>query len=909
MLNKVWHIMKDGPQDTRRLFKRLKRLETIILEIKRVGEESIDETFRKGFQQCWTDNVEDMREDFSALQAKILKLEGFLTAKRFSRKHLCAQVRKLFSNEDIAKYEHILSGHMETFNMMLSLYSRDQSKTQLKLLNRLTYSTDSIETSLQQRTVDKEEDLSQLFAKTVHQSVRHKLANLSLRGCNDEQQHALKFLQNTPFRCESLRVDQASTARYDPYSTKLESLTTEIEANHHDSGSHHFDESNNLDMVQLLNGFHQPKYPRQFQRSKSKQCVLGRLLIHHLPLGILSVAVTERSTTDTSAAKSRNDWAIELSLFPQSWLANRVIKLSITASNAVGEAPSVSWSLTHTQYNSNPELVSCLQNADVDGLQRLFTQGDAKPSDCMAPRGHTLLHASIINYASGSTESLEVCQFLLEQGADPNIRSANGRYAICVEPNDLWADYTTSTPLLLCCSLMLETRNLELRLQSLASLLIQADADLTVYNNEGFAACSLVFRSQHGLSYLESFVYRYIDLYTLEEMTSADAWIVAALARSFPTFRRCMESHIASYRSPLNLSLRQRAKEVVIPQFDEGRQIAEVKRASVKLRTSFLRSLCARGTVSMIQPFLDGGCLDLDEFEGELPVTYMRAAASQGNTEIVLALLNAGASVNTEASCSEYGWQPPQYRALSAVDDLLSRWRLLRENREQLTGNPEQEYWILRKLLQNRTFCEPNALFWAIWQYSPATIIKDLLDAGCGRRDNTSAVSWCQKVNGSEVIEAVKFGPELLPLLLAYGLAKECEDCFGFTALLHALDGGQRSRICARILIDEGVDLMRKTRSGCTPLELVEKNVTAEHPRWPVAARTPGPHAGPRAIDQNRLLYHPISLEEDQKAYDLLKIAVGQKRGPSRNIWTQGTTFLSHISPTYNVIGAADPKA
>lgn len=103
---------------------------------------------------------------------------------------------------------------------------------------------------------------------------------------------------------------------------------------------------------------------------------------------------------------------------------------------------------------------------------------------------------------------------------------------------------------------MLETRNLELRLQSLASLLIQADADLTAYNNEGFAACSLVFSSQHGLSYLESFVYRYIDLYTLEEMTSVDAWILAALARSFPTFRRCRESHIAIYRSPQNLSLR-----------------------------------------------------------------------------------------------------------------------------------------------------------------------------------------------------------------------------------------------------------------------------------------------------------------------------------------------------------------
>lgn len=122
----------------------------------------------------------------------------------------------------------------------------------------------------------------------------------------------------------------------------------------------------------------------------------------------------------------------------------------------------------------------------------------------------------------------------------------------------------------------------------------------------------------------------------------------------------------------------------------------------------------------MIQPFLDGG-LDLDEFEGELPLTYMRAAASQGNTDVVLALLNARASVNTKALCPEYGkWDPPEYRALSPVDDLLGRWRSLRENRTQFTGNPEQQYWILRKLLQTQMFCEPNALFWALWTSSPS---------------------------------------------------------------------------------------------------------------------------------------------------------------------------------------------
>ena len=413
---------------------------------------------------------------------------------------------------------------------------------------------------------------------------------------------------------------------------------------------------------------------------------------------------------------------------------------------------------------------------------------------------------------------------------------------------------------------MLETSNLEKGLQSLASLLIRADADLTVYNSQGFAPCSLVFNSHHGLSYLQSFVYQHVDLYTLQEMTSVEAWILAALARSFPTFQRCMESHIASYRTHQSLSSSR--AEIDIPQFDAEQQLLEVRQASVKVRTGFLRSLCSKGTVAMIEPFLNGA-IDLNEHEGQLPSTYIRAAASQGNTDIVIALMKAGASINVEGSYPEYGeWSPPEYRALSPVDDFLDRWRSLREQRTQFTRNPSQEYWILKKLLQNPTFREPNVLFWALWTSSPDNIIKDLLDAGCGRRDNIPPASWCQKVNGSEVIEAVKLQNRVVPLLLEYGLGKECEDCFGFTALLHAVDGGQRSWETARTVIEAGADLFRRTGSGLTPLALVKKNVNTAHPRWPMASRTPGTRADKQEIYKIR--FKPVTLEKDLHVYDLI---------------------------------------
>lgn len=441
---------------------------------------------------------------------------------------------------------------------------------------------------------------------------------------------------------------------------------------------------------------------------------------------------------------------------------------------------------------------------------------------------------------------------------------------------------------MLCCSLMLETSNLEEGLQSIASLLIRAQADLTLCNSEGFAPCSLVFNSHHGLSYLKSFVYQHIDLYTLQEMASVDAWILAALARSFPTFQRCMESHIASYRTHQSLS--SSYTEINIPQFDTGHQIAAVRQASGKVRTAFLRSLCSKGTVAMIEPFLNGD-IDLDEHEGLFPSTYIRAAASQGNTDVVLALMKAGASINLQGSYPEYGeWDPPEYRALSPVDDFFERWRSLREQRTQFTGNPSHEYWILRKLLQSPTFREPNVLFWALWTSSPRNIIKDLLDAGCGRRDNMPSLSWCQKVNGSEVIEAVKFQNQAVSLLLEYGLGKECEDCFGFTALLHALDGGQRSLENARTLIDAGADLFRRTGSGLTPLTLVKKNVDAVHPRRPIASRTPGTRASKRELDQ--IQFKSITLGEDLQAYDLVLEAIRGRNMLPTLTWSQGILFL-----------------
>lgn len=123
-LNNLWHLLKEAPQDTQRLFKRLKRLATIILEVRHVGEELHNDTVSIESQQSWLGNVEDMLSDFNILKEKILRLEGNLSAKPLSKKRLCGAIQRIFTHDDIVKYDQILSAHTETFTIMLALVSQ-----------------------------------------------------------------------------------------------------------------------------------------------------------------------------------------------------------------------------------------------------------------------------------------------------------------------------------------------------------------------------------------------------------------------------------------------------------------------------------------------------------------------------------------------------------------------------------------------------------------------------------------------------------------------------------------------------------------------------------------------------------------------------------------------------------------
>ena len=151
----------------------------------------------------------------------------------------------------------------------------------------------------------------------------------------------------------------------------------------------------------------------------------------------------------------------------------------------------------------------------------------------------------------------------------------------------------------------------------------------------------------------------------------------------------------------------------------------------------------------------------------------------------------------------------------------------------QHLGHPESEYWILPRLISHPTFEGSNAVFVAMWALQHPFVLRSLLDAGWGRRDNTPPGSWDMKMRGSEVAFAVRSDCPELPLLLEYGLGLECEDSIGYTALLHAIEKGNGCTHFVRVLISAGADVVRRTASGNTPLELAAKNLRSTHPRLP----------------------------------------------------------------------------
>lgn len=124
------------------------------------------------------------------------------------------------------------------------------------------------------------------------------------------------------------------------------------------------------------------------------QTVAGTLYVHHFPIGFLHVRETRERTTYNNRNSPCNGWsyAIDFSLFPPSWIASSIIRISIAMHAALHRAPIIDWTINQEYCNNNSSLITCMESSDIFGLRKLFAEGEARPTDVVAPWGDSLLH-------------------------------------------------------------------------------------------------------------------------------------------------------------------------------------------------------------------------------------------------------------------------------------------------------------------------------------------------------------------------------------------------------------------------------------------------------------------------------------------------------------------------------------
>lgn len=228
--------------------------------------------------------------------------------------------------------------------------------------------------------------------------IQRELRVMKLDESTEERQLALSSLQSMLISENVLRIETmpptAIIKNREQFSRQLQEISGNAQASDGDEQPSH-------DLV-----------PAQFSSTEKPmdswalpfhsirpglQTIVGTLSIYNFPIGFLHVKEMKKRKTYNNSTSARNDWsyAIEFSLFPSSWIANRIIRLSLDMHGGHNRAPSIDFALKQACYNNSPSLINCVRSGDIPGLQKLFGEGEARPTDIVAPWGDSLLHVNV----------------------------------------------------------------------------------------------------------------------------------------------------------------------------------------------------------------------------------------------------------------------------------------------------------------------------------------------------------------------------------------------------------------------------------------------------------------------------------------------------------------------------------
>lgn len=125
--------------------------------------------------------------------------------------------------------------------------------------------------------------------------------------------------------------------------------------------------------------------PATYQRNYTDLMLLGKL-------------ISSRNLVATKGPNGSTVFHWTLTFIPPSWFSHLVLHWDILIQRAVSNYPRITMSLSPIRYNASRELKAAIANLDISGLQRLFREGLARPTDfVLYRRPITILEVSFPN--------------------------------------------------------------------------------------------------------------------------------------------------------------------------------------------------------------------------------------------------------------------------------------------------------------------------------------------------------------------------------------------------------------------------------------------------------------------------------------------------------------------------------
>ena len=106
----------------------------------------------------------------------------------------------------------------------------------------------------------------------------------------------------------------------------------------------------------------------------------------YLNLGLFGQVASSRSISAGKRSNGLYHYHSTFTFTPPSWLSTLVLHWNLSINSLLNRPPMLSFSLSPIRYNPNQDLNAAISTFDLPGLQRLFREGLAQPTDYIVQR-------------------------------------------------------------------------------------------------------------------------------------------------------------------------------------------------------------------------------------------------------------------------------------------------------------------------------------------------------------------------------------------------------------------------------------------------------------------------------------------------------------------------------------------